>query len=76
MDLHSRRELMDATWKRYRQASKAGKTRILDEYCNMPKGIYIKCPSGAATSMAPLTTAPTPRRICRRINIHTCTDRV
>ena len=33
MDLHSRRELMDATWKRYRQASKAGKTRILDEFC-------------------------------------------
>jgi len=33
MDLHSRRELMDATWKRYRQASKAAKTRILDEFC-------------------------------------------
>ena len=33
MDLHSRRELMDATWKRYRQASRAGKTRILDEFC-------------------------------------------
>jgi hypothetical protein len=33
MDLHSRRELMEATWKRYRQASKAGKTRILDEFC-------------------------------------------
>lgn len=33
MDLHSRRELMDATWKRYRQASKSGKTRILDEFC-------------------------------------------
>jgi len=25
MDLHSRRALMDATWKRYRQASKAAK---------------------------------------------------
>jgi hypothetical protein len=24
---------MDATWKRYRQASKAAKTRILDEFC-------------------------------------------
>jgi len=33
MDLHSRRELMDATWKRYRQAPRAGKTRILDEFC-------------------------------------------
>lgn len=35
MDLHSRRELMDATWKRYRQASKLGKTRILDEFCKV-----------------------------------------
>ena len=33
MDLHSRRELMDATWKRYRQAARAAKTRILDEFC-------------------------------------------
>jgi len=33
MDVHSRRALMDATWKRYRQASKAVKTRILDELC-------------------------------------------
>ena len=33
MDIHSRRALMDATWKRYRQASKAAKTRILDELC-------------------------------------------
>jgi len=33
MDLHSRRALMDAGWKRYRQASKAAKTRILDEIC-------------------------------------------
>lgn len=33
MDLHSRRELMDATWKRYRLASRAAKTRILDEFC-------------------------------------------
>jgi hypothetical protein len=33
MDLHSRRELMDSMSKRYRQASKASKTRILDEVC-------------------------------------------
>src|SRR4030066_1960267 len=33
MRLHSRRELMDATWKRYGQAARAGKTRILDEFC-------------------------------------------
>jgi hypothetical protein len=33
MDLHSRRELMDATWKRYRRASRAAKTWILDEFC-------------------------------------------
>jgi hypothetical protein len=33
MDLYSRRSLMDATWKRYRQASKAAKTRILNELC-------------------------------------------
>jgi hypothetical protein len=33
MDLHSRRSLMDATWKRYRQASKTAKTRILNEFC-------------------------------------------
>lgn len=33
MDLHSRRELMDSTSKRYRQASKTSKTRILDEVC-------------------------------------------
>jgi hypothetical protein len=26
---------MDATWKRYRQASKPGKTRILDEFCKV-----------------------------------------
>ena len=35
MDLHSRRGLMDATWKRYRQATKAGKAKILDEVCAM-----------------------------------------
>ena len=35
MDLYSRRALMDATWKRYRQASKAAKTRILDELCEV-----------------------------------------
>ena len=35
MDLHSRRELMDATWKRYRQVAKAAKTRILDEFCKV-----------------------------------------
>jgi hypothetical protein len=33
MDLHSRRELMDSISKRYRLASKASKTRILDEIC-------------------------------------------
>lgn len=33
MDLHSRRELMDSMAKRYRNASKASKTRILDEVC-------------------------------------------
>jgi hypothetical protein len=33
MDLHSRRDLMDSMSKRYRQASKASKTRILDEVC-------------------------------------------
>ncbi len=33
MDLHSRRELMDSISKRYRQASKVSKTRILDEVC-------------------------------------------
>jgi len=33
MDLHSRRAPMDATWKCYRQASRASKTRILDESC-------------------------------------------
>jgi len=32
MDLYNRRSLMDATWKRYRQASKAAKTRILNEH--------------------------------------------
>ena len=33
MDLHGRRDLMDSMSKRYRQASKASKTRILDEVC-------------------------------------------
>jgi len=33
MDLHSRRELMDSMSTRYRKASKASKTRILDEVC-------------------------------------------
>ena len=33
MDLHSRRELTDSMSKRYRQASKVSKTRILDEVC-------------------------------------------
>jgi hypothetical protein len=33
MDLHSRRDLMDSMSKRYPQASKASKTRILDEVC-------------------------------------------
>lgn len=33
MDLHSRRELMDSMATRYRRASKASKTRILDEIC-------------------------------------------
>jgi len=33
MDLHSRRELMDSMSKRYRQASKVSKTRILNEVC-------------------------------------------
>jgi hypothetical protein len=33
MDLHSRRDLMDSMSQRYRQASKASKTRILDEVC-------------------------------------------
>ena len=33
MDVHIRRALMEATWERYRQASKAAKTRILDELC-------------------------------------------
>jgi hypothetical protein len=33
MDLHSRRDLMDSMSKRYRQASKASKKRILDEVC-------------------------------------------
>lgn len=33
MDIHSRRELMEATWQRCRQASRAGKTKILTEVC-------------------------------------------
>ena len=33
MDLHSWRELMDATWKRYRQGARAVKRRILEEFC-------------------------------------------
>ena len=33
MDLHSRTDLMEATWKRYRQARKTGKTKILTEVC-------------------------------------------
>jgi len=33
MDLHSRRDLMDSISERYRKASKASKTRILDEVC-------------------------------------------
>ena len=33
MDLDSRRVLMDSMSKRYRQASKVSKTRILDEVC-------------------------------------------
>ncbi len=37
MDLHSRRELMDSVSGRYRQASKASKTRILDEVCASTK---------------------------------------
>jgi hypothetical protein len=37
MDLHSRRELMDSISKRYRQASKTSKTRILDEVCAATK---------------------------------------
>lgn len=37
MDLHSRRELMDSISKRYRQASKVSKTRILDEVCAATK---------------------------------------
>jgi hypothetical protein len=37
MDLHSRRELMDSMSKRYRQASRTSKTRILDEVCAATK---------------------------------------
>ena len=33
MDVHSRRDLMDSISERYRKASKASKTRILDEVC-------------------------------------------
>jgi len=33
MDFHSRRDLMDSMSQRYRRASRASKTRILDEVC-------------------------------------------
>lgn len=60
MDLHSRRELMDSMANRYRKASKASKTRILDEVC-AATGFHRKY------AIARINLVETSRRVsCRR----------